>query len=237
MKDNQIALYIDAENVSAKYIEKIMEELAQFGQLRVRKVYANWEKKEGNVQTWNNTLLINHSLRKVQQDSYASKNNASDILITIDIMKFLCRNEATSNKITLVALVTSDSDFTPLVDELISQGIDVIGFGENKKNSKDALRNACTQYFELGVEKSKKTLYDDDELITLLRMSIYNTANEDGYAYLAQIGKYLKQKSSEVASNYGSYKSWSEIFKSLPKFFEVDYRGEGNNKAMIVRVK
>lgn len=153
MNTNQIALYIDAENISANYIETIMEHLGQAGMLRVRKIYANWESKKGNVQTWKNEILIKHSLRKVQQDSYAVKNNASDIMITIDVMRMLWSNERMENKITHIALVTSDSDFTPLVDEIIAHGISVIGFGENKKNSKDALRNACTSYVELGVDR------------------------------------------------------------------------------------
>ena len=156
MNKNQIALYIDAENISANYIETIMGHLHELGTLRVRKIYANWESKKGNVQTWKNDILIEHSLRKVQQDSYAVKNNASDIMITIDVMRSLCSNEKCANKITHIALVTSDSDFTPLVDEIIAQGISVIGFGENKMNSKAALRNACTSYVELGVDKTPK---------------------------------------------------------------------------------
>jgi uncharacterized LabA/DUF88 family protein len=237
MDNEQIALYIDAENIKAKYIDDIMDKLAQIGTLRIRKVYANWEEKKGNVRTWKNEILIQHSIRKVQQDSFASKNNASDILISIDVMKSLCRNQNSGSKITHIALVTSDSDFTPLVDEIIAQGIAVIGFGENKKNSKDALRNACTIYYELGEKTPKDRLANNHDLIYLLKLAVNSTEGEDGYALVSKVGNYLKQKTSESYANYGDFKSWGAIYKHLDEYFEFEYLHPNKPSSLMVKVK
>jgi uncharacterized LabA/DUF88 family protein len=236
--DEQIALYIDAENVNAKYADEIMERLAHFGTLRSRKAYANWESKKGNVRTWHNDIMIEHSIRKVQKDTFASKSNGSDILIAIDVMKALCRNQNSVSKITHVALVTSDSDFTPLVDEIIAQGIKVIGFGEHKLGSKDALRNACTVYFELGEKQEQQAhLSDNNDLIYQLKRAVNLTADEDGWALISKVGNFLKKKTSESYTNHGNFQSWGALYKHLEEHFEVSRRDPKNPSTMIVRVK
>ena len=42
---NKYAILIDSENVSAKYIESIFDELSRLGSITVRKIYGDWSKE------------------------------------------------------------------------------------------------------------------------------------------------------------------------------------------------
>ena len=40
--DAKIALLIDADNVAVKYMDTIIDELSQYGDIIIRRVYGNW---------------------------------------------------------------------------------------------------------------------------------------------------------------------------------------------------
>jgi hypothetical protein len=137
--------------------------------------------------------------------------------MTVDIMKILCQN----NNISYVALATSDSDFTPLVTEIKSLGIQVIGFGEAKTNN--ILQQACSQFLELNQNNLNVNLYDNKKLIELLKNAVDNCTDEDDYALSSKIGTYLHNKTSQKAKNFGKFKTWGKIFEKLSNIFEVSF--------------
>ena len=101
---NKYAILIDSENVSAKYIESIFDELSRLGSITVRKIYGDWSK---NNNGWDKDCLLSYSIQPVQQFSYTAGKNSTDSAMIIDAMDLLY----TSN-IDGFCLVTSDSDFT-----------------------------------------------------------------------------------------------------------------------------
>lgn len=227
-QNKKIALFIDCENISSKYIETIISELANYGEVNIRKAYGNWT--SDNLRGWNNKVF-DFALETVHQLAYCSNKykNASDIRMTVDIMKTICQNSS----IDYVAVATSDSDFTPLMLEIKAQDIKVIGFGEEK--TKTVLQKACTVFHELPNKKQHENIQKNKKLISLLKEAIRHTSNDIGYSLVSDIGSYMKNKTSQQARNYGDYKKWGEVFKDFKDLFEIKY--QNNKSQMFVKVK
>ena len=122
----KIALFIDADNISPKFGKQIIETLESRGEIFIRRIYGNWEKIF--LHGWNECIL-NFSLRAVQQPDYVAGKNATDMSLAIDAMDVLYGGKAE-----IFALVSNDSDFTPLVVRLREGGISVIGMGNENAN-------------------------------------------------------------------------------------------------------
>ena len=150
MAEKKIALFIDADNISPKFGKKILEALESRGELFIRRIYGNWEKS--SLHGWNDCIL-NCSLRAVQQPDFVTGKNATDMSLTIDAMDVLHDGKAE-----IFALVSNDSDFTPLVIRLREGNMTIIGLG-NAAHASTAFRSACTEFIDLEtLDKSKKTM-------------------------------------------------------------------------------
>lgn len=138
--EKKIALFIDADNISAKYGKLIIESLQSRGEIFIRRVYGNWEKN--SLHNWNENIL-KYGLLAVQQMDFSSGKNATDMSLTIDAMDVLYQRQAT-----IFAIVSDDSDFTPLAVKLRERGVYVIGLGKKGKASV-SFRSACNEFIEL----------------------------------------------------------------------------------------
>ena len=229
MSNKKIALFIDCENISHKYIDKIIEELANYGEVHIRKAYGDWTNP--SLKSWNEKLF-DYSLEPMHQPPYTTTKNATDIKMTVDIMKIMCNNP----NINYIALATSDSDFTPLVTEIRSQAIQVIGFGEGKTSN--VLQKACSEFIEVGTHTKHTNLEKNTKLLNILKNAVRHTRDDDDFAYVAEIGSYLKNKNSTTAKNYDNYKSWGEIFRDLQSVFELEMIKLNNGReTMIVKIR
>ncbi len=196
--------------------------------MNTRKAYGNWE--SNSLKKWKE-VRFEYGLESVHQPPFASGKNATDIKMTVDIMNIVNGN----HNINYIAIATSDSDFTPLISEIKSNGIQVIGFGEPKTH--EMLRVTCSNFFELKkVTKSSNSLQDNKLLIGLLKDAIYHCGDDDGIAHVSQVGIFLKNKNAQQAKNFGRYKSWGEIFKKLSSIFEISY-SDDRKSSMTVGLK
>lgn len=146
MTTKKIALFIDADNVSPKYGKQIIEMLSSRGELSIRRIYGNWEKL--TLRGWNDAIL-NYSLRAVQQPDFTTGKNATDMSLTIDAMDVLHEG-----KVEVFAIVSNDSDFTPLVIRLREGDKNIIGLGN--ANASNAFRAACNEFIELNTLTESK---------------------------------------------------------------------------------
>lgn len=144
--DDRIALLIDADNVSAKYIKPILDELSKYGNITYKRIYGDWTSPYN--QSWKEVLLQN-SITPIQQFSYTYGKNATDSAMIIDAMDILYTSELEG-----FCLVSSDSDFTKLASRLRESGKNVIGMGEDK--TPIPFRKACDIFtvLELLLEDS-----------------------------------------------------------------------------------
>ena len=133
------AMLIDTDNISPQQIETILSEIRKRGIPMIRRAYGDWSTLS---RTWKDALLPN-AIIPVQQYAYTPGKNATDFALVIDAMDILHRNLVDG-----FAIVSSDSDFTPLALRLREAGKDVIGIGEHKAPA--SFREACNPFVEIG---------------------------------------------------------------------------------------
>lgn len=157
------ALLIDSDNISPKYAEVIFSELSEYGLITYRRIYGNWAKGNG----WDEKLMLEHSIMPVQQFSYTTRKNSTDMAMVIDAMDILY-----SGKVDGFCLVTSDSDFTRLAMRLREENMYVIGMGESKTPA--ALAKSCNKFIYLDLIAD----HNDEELLTDARDQEQNKKDE-----------------------------------------------------------
>ena len=136
--DNElrIAILIDADNVSDKYIKIIVDEVANIGIATYKRIYGDWT--SARLSSWKNVLLED-SIIPIQQYSYTTGKNATDSAMIIDAMDILY-----SGNVDGYCIVSSDSDFTRLAARLRESGMLVLGMGEEK--TPKPFISACNQF-------------------------------------------------------------------------------------------
>lgn len=238
---SRYAILIDSENVSAKYVESIFDELSRLGSITVRKIYGDWSK---NNNGWDKDCLLSYSIQPVQQFSYTTGKNSTDSAMIIDAMDLLY----TSN-IDGFCLVTSDSDFTRLASRLREAGKQVIGMGENK--TPKAFVSACTSFKildslvteDLNRVPSKGGYTDagiaDESNITSIRdikKTVYNIIDEnddkDKKTHMGEIGSRLVNKYPDFdVRNYG----YSKLSTFLSEEFDDLDIDKGRQKFVSIK--
>lgn len=114
-----LAVLIDADNVSYKIIAGLMSEIANYGNASVRRIYGDWTSPY--LKGWRDTLL-EHSILPIQQFAYTTGKNATDGAMIIDAMDLMY-----TGRFSGFCIVSSDSDFTRLAARIREQGITVYG--------------------------------------------------------------------------------------------------------------
>ena len=135
-RDPRFAILIDADNVSEKYVQIVLDEVATFGVATYKRIYGDWTSPR--LGSWK-TCLLDNSITPIQQYSYTYGKNATDSAMIIDAMDILY-----SGTVDGFAIVSSDSDFTRLVARLREGGMQVIGMGEQK--TPKPFIAACNQF-------------------------------------------------------------------------------------------
>lgn len=251
MKENnelKLAVLIDADNIPYSNIKGMLDEIAKFGVPTIKRIYGDWTK--ATVSGWKPALL-EHAITPIQQYSYTTGKNATDSAMIIDAMDILH-----SEKVDGFCLVSSDSDFTRLATRLRESGMVVIGIGE-KKTPKPFIV-ACDKFIYIEIISAKETTKRpvkeastqhheqspgfesvDKRLINLIKSTIADLADDDGWASLASVGALLNKKQPDFdPRNYG-FPKLSSLIKSLKKYFEIDEREVDKKriKHIYVRIK
>lgn len=141
MDEKKIVLLIDAENTSAKFADGILDYISSKGDIISAQIYGDFIDNK-NTKQWNGKA-VEYNLQRYQADTTKAGKNAADIALVIDAMDFLYKE----NPADIFCIVTSDGDFTSLVERIRKEGITVIGMG--KEDASPRLRRACSEYVEL----------------------------------------------------------------------------------------
>ncbi len=243
--NNNLAVLIDGDNIPSAYVKEMMEEIAKYGNPTVKRIYGDWTKP--NLSKWKAVLLEN-AITPMQQYGYTSGKNATDSAMIIDAMDILY-----SNKVGGFCIVSSDSDFTRLAIRLREAGKLVIGIGEKK--TPNPFIAACDKfiYIEIlknqgdssdvddnGVKKDSKPQFDKitPKELKLITATVNDLADDDGWAYLGDVGNLLQKKQPNFDSrNYG-FQKLTPLFESIDRL-EIDHRESpsGRSKLVFVRVR
>ena len=235
------AVLIDADNISEKYIEIIMEETAGNGIITYKRIYGDWTNPK--LASWKKVLLDN-SIIPMQQYSYTTGKNATDAAMIIDAMDILY-----SGTVDGFCLVSSDSDFTRLAARLREAGMQVMGMGETK--TPQPFISACNQfkYLDKLYEKSVQQLdeisdgdgsdgaNDIERVNKTIKAIIESFSDDEGWIFSAKLGDQLSKRLPDFdVRNYG-YSKLTLFMKSLGDY-EINKLSTGNHtKQIYFRIK
>ena len=222
----RLALLIDADNISAKYLPVILNEIPRYGVATYRRIYGDFT--DPQAAKWRPKLLDN-SITPVQQFSNVKSHkpgekagkNATDSTLIIDAMDILY-----SGNVDGFCLVTSDSDFTRLAMRLREANMYVIGMGESKTPA--ALTKACNKFIHLNLifeasvtlsESQTAELHEDfssdrsvkanavtpiADIEEAIISVINDNENKGKLTYMGEIGSRLNSKFTDFdVRNYG----------------------------------
>lgn len=236
-----LAVLIDGDNIPSAHVKEMMEEIAKYGNPTIKRIYGDWTNP--HLSKWKN-LLLQNAITPIQQYAYTTGKNATDSAMIIDAMDILY-----SEKVSGFCLVSSDSDFTKLATRLREAGMQVIGIGEKKTPTPFVV--ACDRfiYIEIlrgqtnkkeDVNKKNKTEESFDEItpkvIKLLSTTITDSSDEDGWAFLGDVGSLLQKKQTNFDSrNYG-FEKLTPLIKSIGSF-EIEQRENPKSRNKLIFVK
>lgn len=245
--DLKFAVLIDADNVPYANVKEMFEEIAKYGTPTFKRIYADWTKP--TVSGWKKVLLEN-AITPIQQYSYSTGKNASDSALIIDAMDILY-----TGKVDGFCIVSSDSDFTRLATRLREAGMKVIGIGEKKTLT--PFITACDKFIYIEILKKHEAENQSDtnntkttakvkqnnpiskidpKIIKLFADSISDLEDENGWAFLGDLGNLMLKKKPDFDSrNYGFPKMLA-LLKSMNKF-EIDERDSGKNNIKHIYVR
>ena len=238
-----IALLIDADNSPASKIAEILDELANYGVINIRRAYGNW--KSPHLKGWE-AVLHDYAIQPMQQFAYTKGKGATDAAMIIDAMDLLYTKSLNG-----FCLVSSGSDFTALVMRIRANGLKVFGFGEKK--TPEPFVNACSKFLYLenlgnmdasaaaeakaaeaavpaetkpGVEKmSAKELKGNARLVSMLRKAVEASADDEGWAGLGAVGQHISKQASFDSRNFG-YTKLKDLFQATG-LFEIKKMDKG----------
>jgi uncharacterized LabA/DUF88 family protein len=221
----------------------MMEEIAKYGNPTIKRIYADWTKPI--LSRWKSILLEN-AITPIQQYSYTTGKNATDSAMIIDAMDILY-----SEKVNGFCLVSSDSDFTRLATRLREAGMKVYGIGEKK--TPEPFIVACDKFIYIEILRSKSDESETDiskeriakknevekitpSVIKLISTTISDLADEDGWAFLGDVGNLLQKKQPNFdPRNYG-FQKLTPLINSTNRF-EIAENQKGKLKLIYVRNK
>ncbi|MBI9066083.1 MAG: NYN domain-containing protein [Salinivirgaceae bacterium] len=241
--NTNLAVLIDGDNIPSKYLKEMLEEIAKYGNPTIKRIYGDWTKP--NLSKWKNILLEN-AITPIQQYGYTTGKNATDSAMIIDAMDILY-----SEKVNGFCLVSSDSDFTRLATRLREAGMVVYGIGEKK--TPDPFIVACNKFIYLEIlhnlsENDETELPGNENLVTatydkitpkvirLISATIADLADDDGWAFLGDVGGMLQKKQPNFDSrNYG-FQKLTPMIQSIDKF-EIELRESVRGRSKLIFVK
>ena len=246
-QDLKLAVIIDADNVPSENVKGLMEEIAKYGIPTFKRIYGDWTKP--NLAGWKNVLLEN-AITPIQQYGYTAGKNSTDSAMIIDAMDILY-----TGRVDGFCIVSSDSDFTKLAIRLRESGMKIFGFGEKKTPNPFIV--ACDKFIYLEILKSstsvvtagKKKKESPQEskhetikqinpgIISLISSTVNDIADEDGWAFLGDVGNLLiKKKPDFDPRNYG-FEKLTPLIKSLKSNFDIDERTTERASIKLVYIK
>jgi len=241
IKELKLAVLIDADNVPYSKVKGMMEEITKYGTPTTKRIYGDWTKPNANG--WK-SVLLEHAITPIQQYSYTVGKNSSDSALIIDAMDLLY-----SDKLDGFCIVSSDSDFTRLAIRLRESGMKVIGMGEKK--TPNAFIVACDRFIYIEVlegaikkkkpkqmasasgsetKDNKKTAEKetivkvDNKTIELIEDTIDAICDDDGWAFLGDVGNLIVKKKPEFDPRSYGFNKLTPLLKSLTDILEIDER-------------
>ena len=253
--NSKIAVLIDAHSINSKCVGKILNSIKELGTPIVTRVYEDWT--DLNVQEWKRPILENH-ITPVQQFLYNDRNNNDGTMI-IDAMDLLHNDSIDTfciitNNICYTRLVTrlrendrnvigiGRKETNILLKSAFSKFfcVDSLSLSENNSHKPLCNSDGCScQHLEVPRQQkesgSLEAEYNDEDneadLIDLICDTISDVCDEEGWAFMADIGNAILRKYPDFNPQEFGFVKLTPLVKSLSDYFEIQEREvEGNER-------
>ena len=246
--DLRLAVLIDADNVPYANVKAMLAEIARYGTPTIKRIYGDWTQP---TLSGRKKVLLENAVTPIQQYSYTTGKNSTDSAMIIDAMDILY-----TNRVDGFCLVSSDCDCTRLATRLREAGKLVIGIGEQKtptpfisacdrfiyleilsddkkkkqrsmkaRGSQPALEEPGIGMPAAAVRQKGNRL--PQEVSEMIIVSVNDLADENGWAFLGDVGNLLLKKQPSFDSrNYG-YQKLSQLIQAMDRF-EIEPRDTAN---------
>jgi uncharacterized protein (TIGR00288 family) len=238
----RLAVLIDADNTSPKLIKEMFEELASYGTITVKRAYGDWTSP--HLSGWR-SILLGNAISPQQQFAYTYGKNATDSALIIDAMDLLY-----SGNVEGFAIVSSDSDFTPLATRLRESGRRVIGVG--RRTTPKAFIEACERFVFLEVlggdsqateqatEQAAESAKDDQprpvQSVLTKALNKVDTDDED-WASLSALGNHLNRTDPSFDARSYGFGKLSDLVKAQSFIESKTVTAPGGRGQLWVRLK
>lgn len=229
--ERPLAVLIDAENMHHKYLKIIMAISKNFGRAITKRAYGDWSLT--SMRHWRKPLL-RYDVEPRQSLQVVSGKNLSDIALTVDAMDLLHAGTVKG-----ICLVSSDSDFTPLVRRLRHADLFVMGIGSH--NTARAFREVYDYFLNIDafIKKQKRKQQHkraqiaaqrewtarDRQLRALLVQAAQTENGDQKWVNLGAIGKYLSENVPEFNIKTYGYPKLIRSIETFNDLFEIEHRG------------
>jgi hypothetical protein len=152
-----------------------------------------------------------------------------------------------SDKVNGFCIVSSDSDFTRLATRLREAGKQVIGIGEKK--TPEPFIVACDKFIYIEVLKNQAQQTDENQpkskqtidkvtpkLIKLISTTIDDLSDDDGWAFLGDVGSLLQKKQPNFDPRNFGFQKLTPLINSIGKF-EVEQRTNTKSRHKLIFVR
>ncbi|UVK54905.1 NYN domain-containing protein [Mesorhizobium sp. AR02] len=223
---HNLAILIDAENVPARFADRLFEEVAAIGYARVRRGYGDF------TGLWSAawaSAFARHAVVPRQHFSVGRGKNSADIALTVDAMDLL-----NDGGLDAICLVSGDSDFCPLAFRIREKGVPLYGFG--RSDTPERLRLACRRfvYLESLLPESAVTMpvahtnvsKPDATAYGLLRRALVHAQSQEGWAQLTHVEQTLLRLRPDFDPRTYGHNSLLSLVSRM-KEFAIDLQNDG----------
>lgn len=229
-----IAVVIDADNTQYSKLPAVLREISTHGRIAVKRAYGNW--KKDLLGPWV-PVIKKYAIHAMQQYDYVTGKNATDIALVIDTLDLLYRGIYDA-----FAIVSSDSDYTPLAIRLKESGIYVMGIG--KESTADSFKNSCDDFIvlenlsnEISIQEDSSSVHNVpstvskkdpmEEVHSMLEDAYEIYKDESDHVNVAAVGSYIKRIKPEFDSRTYGYKKLSDLVADFPERYQVKTSAHG----------
>lgn len=221
--ERQIAILIDVENVGLNSIQWLFDQVSDIGRIIIKRAYAEWD-----ISADKREKLLELGIEAIPLlRSSSSGKNASDIRLAIDAVDLLH-----TSIVDTYVIVSSDSDFVPLVGKLRAAGKTVLGAGEQEKTPRTLVKS-CDRYFYLDQEdnarKGKKlSLWPAQDIENLTKRAVMASIDEHGKVVGSKLHQTILRLDPSFDYRFYGCSTFTQFLEAQPSLNIIRSKGPGD---------
>jgi len=214
-------------------VELVLQRLLEKGNVIVKKAYADWG-------AWSSYRKPFHdaAVEMIEMPQARSGKNAADIKMVVDAMEL----SYTKPHLDTFALVSGDSDFSPLVSKLRENGKHIIGVGV-KNSTSHLLIDNCDEFILyddlIHVPKTTRAKLADlpqrkSEAFAQLLDAATALLREDRALHGSLVKDTIKRKQPQFNEEYHGYSSFSRLLEDAQNEGLIKLRRDSRSGTYVI---